>query len=157
MHHQGRRPFHSWAAALALLCTACGEGGMAAPRDPGTIRVAVRDEQAAPVAQANVRVEMPNDRGGVFELGVSTRPDGVATISGVPAGSRRVTVTPPAGYSPGADPLTRMVVVVKGQTVAVGFVLRRGTGLLQGRHPTAVQRSDGTGPPHAREDAPGRR
>lgn len=75
---------------------------------------------------AGVRVQMPNSSGGVFEVGVSTRADGIATITGVPAGRRRVTVTPPAGYSPATEPLVRVVDVGKGETMLVTFALRRG-------------------------------
>lgn len=128
MRHHMRRRSRQLALTLALLGAACDESGFEAPRDPGTVLVRVRDEQAAPVRGANVSVQMPNASGGLFEVGTTTRADGSSTISGVPAGSRRVTVAPPAGYAAGSDPLVRIVNVVKGETVQVEFVLRRGTG-----------------------------
>ena len=143
MHHARRITCCVVSAVLGMLSGACDESGLSAPRDPGTVRVRVRDEQAAPVPGAGVRVAMPNNSGGVFEFGVSTRADGMATVSGVPAGSRRVTVTPPTGFAPGTEPLVRTVDVVKGQTVEVTFVLRRGAGAMQVAHPlgTGAERS----------------
>jgi hypothetical protein len=117
------------AAATALLATGCGEG-LAAPEEAGTIVVQVRDEQAAPVPGATVRVQLPNRSGGVFEVGSTTRADGTWTLTAVPAGARRVTVTPPPGYAPGPEPLARVVAVSGGQTVSADFVLRRGTGVV---------------------------
>ena len=158
MHHRRRRTVSALSAFLGMLSGGCGEAGLSAPRDPGTVRVSVRDELSAPVPGAGVRVEMPNNSGGVFEVGVSTRADGSATVSGVPAGSRRVTVTPPAGYSPGTEPPVRLVDVVKGQTVQVSFVLRRGTGATRTAGALLVQPSDGavrrTGDPWRRRFAP---
>ncbi|MGZ8471379.1 MAG: carboxypeptidase-like regulatory domain-containing protein [Gemmatirosa sp.] len=117
-----RRPL---SAALVLLVAACGEAGLPLPRDPGTVQVRVRDEQAAPVPGANVRIQMPNNSGGLFEVGSTTRADGTWTVSAVPAGRRRVTVTPPTGYAQGAEPLVRVVEVIADRTVQVDFVLRR--------------------------------
>ncbi len=112
-------------ASLALLGAACGEAGLASPKDPGTVRVRVRDELAAPVPGASVRVQMPNSSGGMFEVGTTTRADGSATITAVPAGLRRVTVLPPAGYAAGPEPLTRVVEVTRGQTAEADFGVRR--------------------------------
>jgi hypothetical protein len=123
-----RRRSRQLALSFALLGAACDESGFQAPRDPGTVLVRVRDEQAVPVRGAAVSVQMPNASGGLFEVGTTTRADGSSTIFGVPAGPRRVTVTPPAGYAAGSDPLARIVSVVKDETVRVEFVLRRGTG-----------------------------
>jgi hypothetical protein len=128
MRHHMRRRFRQLALTFVLLGAACGESGLQAPRDPGTVLVRVRDEQAAPVSGAGVSVQMPNTSGGLFEVGTTTRADGSSTISAVPAGPRRVSVTPPAGYAAGSDPLVQIVNVVKGETVRVEFVLRRGTG-----------------------------
>jgi hypothetical protein len=97
------------------------------------VLVSVRDQQAAPVPGAGVRIEMPNSSGGVFEVGSTTRADGTWRVTAVPAGARRVTVTPPAGYVPGADPLVRVVEVVAGQTTRVDFVLPRAPGAASGR------------------------
>lgn len=118
------------AAAVALLGAGCGDGS-AAPEEVGTIAVRVRDEQAAPVSGATVRVQLPNRSGGVFEVGSTTRADGTWMLAAVPAGARRVTVTPPPGFAAGPEPLARIVEVIGGQTVSAHFVLRRGTGVVR--------------------------
>ena len=130
MTHGPTRLLRRIAAAVVLLGAACGDGS-AAPEEAGTIAVQVRDEQAAPVPGATIRVQLPNRSGGVFEVGSTTRGDGTWTLTDVPAGARRVTVTPPLGYAPGPEPLARVVEVIPGQTVSADFVLRRGTGVVR--------------------------
>lgn len=116
---------------LALSVGACGDGdGPTPPSELGTVVVRVRDEQAAPVLGAAVRVELPRTGGGVYEVGSTTRADGSWTLTAVPAGTRRVSVAPPSGYVSGAEPSVRSVVVVGGQTTSVDFVLRRSTGAV---------------------------
>jgi hypothetical protein len=117
--------------ALMLLAAAgCGsplnpEAGMALPKDPGGLVVRIHDQDSAPVQGVWVYVEMPNNVGSTFQEGTPTRADGTATFYAVPAGTRRVDVTLPAGYSAGPDGLTRPVDVQKGRTVTIQFGLVR--------------------------------
>jgi hypothetical protein len=99
------------------------EGGFAAPVDPGTVLIRVRDQAGKPVAGVQATVEVPNDRGGLFKIGRLTGNDGSARIPSVPAGERRVEIAQPAGFADGER--SRDVVVVKGRTTTVDFTLVR--------------------------------
>lgn len=115
-------------ALLLLAAAGCvsplnPEAGMALPKDPGRLDVQVHDQEARPVQGVWIYVEMPNNVGSTFQEGTPTRADGTATFYAVPAGTRRVDVTLPAGYSAGPDGLTRQVDVQKGKTVSVRFGL----------------------------------
>jgi hypothetical protein len=83
--------------------------------------VQVHDQDERPIEGVWIYVEMPNNVGSTFQEGTPTRVDGTATFYAVPAGTRRVDVKLPAGYSVGADGLTRQVDVQKGKTVSVQF------------------------------------
>jgi hypothetical protein len=126
-----RRMLHALPVATTLLGAACDGASLSAPPDTGAVVVRVRDEQAAPLAGVGVRIQMPNTSGGLFEVGSTTRADGSWTVTAVPAGARRVTVTPPTGYAASAEPLARVVTVVAGETTPVDFVLRRATGAVR--------------------------
>lgn len=121
-------PFHCCLIATSLIAAiACVNplGPDAQSRkDPGTLIVHVRDQSGAPVVNAWVYVELPNNIGSFFKEGTPTRGDGRATFCYVPAGRRPVEVKPPAGYG-AAGELTREVDVVKGKSVTTQFTLRR--------------------------------
>jgi Carboxypeptidase regulatory-like domain len=112
--------------AVALtLCTAGCEAGLTVPKDPGTVRGRVRDQTGAPVANVPFSVESPNSIGSTFWETINTRSDGTVTMDGVPAGTHRTWVTPPAGYTAIPDSLTKYVSVSKGQTTEVTFTLTK--------------------------------
>lgn len=111
--------------ASALAATACGEGALPLPKDPGTVRVIVRDERDAPVASAAISIVVPNSVGSFYTISTTTRSDGTSTLAGIPAGTRTVAVTPPPGYVASDAPLSQAVRVVRGETVEVRFALRR--------------------------------
>jgi hypothetical protein len=111
------------ALALAAAATSCtsllGIGSY------GTVRVQVRDDANAPVPGARVAVSETNSSGGAFAVSQLTTADGTTTLGGIQTGSRSVTVTPPAGYTAGADPLSKVVTVESSRTVEVSFVVTR--------------------------------
>lgn len=72
-------------AMLALLCTACGDGGGTEPVPQASLSGIVREaDTAAPVAGAAVRIENMN---------VTTGQDGRFTVQGVPVGSSSLEVS----------------------------------------------------------------
>ncbi|HVT39303.1 MAG TPA: carboxypeptidase-like regulatory domain-containing protein [Gemmatimonadaceae bacterium] len=107
----------------------------------GTVRVRVVDQAGVAVPGARVAVSETNDSGGEFSVSQLTSADGTTTLGGIQVGSRRVTVTPPAGYTAAADPLSKLVTVANSHTVDVSFVLQRATaarrGVLTGRRGSA--------------------
>jgi hypothetical protein len=117
--------------AAAMMCASCtfpfnDESGMAVPKDPGTVVVSVRD--AAGVRLEGVRVQVhdiPNNVGTFYSVGAWTDSAGSRSLHGIPAGPRRVEVTPPAGFTAGPDGATKPVQVVKGNAVTVTFTLTR--------------------------------
>jgi hypothetical protein len=118
------------AVLLASLCSvicACNllDEGTWVPEDPGTVSATVRDASGFPVRDALVEVEIPNSVGGVFQHGTRTNSEGRATIRSVPAGTRPVRVTPPAGFHIGAAGREQLVDVRRHQTVSVTFILIR--------------------------------
>jgi hypothetical protein len=111
---------------LSALTTACNpEFGMAAPKNPGTIVATVLNDAGVPLPDVLVEVEVPNAVGGIFRIGTRTTPSGVATLGGVPEGTRPVSVTPPAGYAIDAAQRVQMADVRRNRTVSVTFVLKR--------------------------------
>ncbi len=115
------------ALALALLA-GCGEVFLALPNDFGTVRVTVLDEGGAPVGRAAIAVQMRTNAGSFYEVIVQTPDSGVVSIGAVTPGRRRVTVTPPVGYTAGDDTLQFQVDVEKAKTVDVQRRLRRVAG-----------------------------
>lgn len=87
--------------------------------------VQVRDQNAVPLENTYACVEMPNSVGSSFKVCTWTRADGRTTFDFVPAGRRKVDVTPPAGFSPGVGGLVQEVDVVKGRESLVDFRLTR--------------------------------
>lgn len=111
---------------LTALTAACNlEFGMAAPKNPGTIVATVLNDAAVPLPDVLVEVEVPNAVGGIFSIGTRTTASGVATLHGVPEGTRPVSVTPPAGHAIDAAQREQMVDVRHNRTVSVTFVLKR--------------------------------
>jgi hypothetical protein len=119
------------AVALALCTAGCStllgsEAGLPAPKDPGTIIVSVQDQTGRAIEQVNVQVhDIANSVGSTFSIGQRTDRRGLAEFTFIPAGRCRVQVTPPGGYSAGADEAIKPVDVTKDQTVRVAFVLVR--------------------------------
>jgi Carboxypeptidase regulatory-like domain len=122
------RMLRSIVAVALTLCTAGCEAGLTVPKDPGTVHGRVRDQTGAPVANVPFSVESPNSNGSIsstFWETINTRSDGTVTMEGVPAGTHRTWVTPPAGYAAIPDSLTKYVSVSKGQTTEVTFTLTK--------------------------------
>lgn len=119
------------ALALAMTCAGCAnplnpESGLALPKDPGTVIVGVSDAAGAPLSGVRVQVhDIPNNVGSFYSVGVTTDATGSRSIHGIPAGIRRVEVTPPAGFTAGPDGATRSVEVVKDRSVTVAFTLAK--------------------------------
>jgi hypothetical protein len=118
-------------ALMLLMAAGCvsplnPEAGMPLPRDPGDLVVHIQDQDGRPIEGVWIYVEMPNNIGSTFQEGTPTRADGNATFYAVPAGTRRVDVKLPAGFSAGADGVTRQVDVLKGRTVTIQFGVVRG-------------------------------
>lgn len=109
----------------ALGSAACEEAFLDLPRNPGTVSVTVTDDAQQAVANADVSVSATNNSGGTYYIGTKTRSDGRSVISGISAGTQTVQVTPPSSHMAGTDSLKKTIQVVKGQTTAVTFVLRR--------------------------------
>ena len=118
-------------ALLLLTCSSCSgllnpEAGFPVPQDPGTVIVRVSDQAGAPVPDVAVEVsQIPNNVGTYYSVGVRTGTDGLARFSGIPAGSRRVSMTLPAGFLADADGLARQVDVIKSASVTIEFRLIR--------------------------------
>jgi hypothetical protein len=130
--HPSRFTNLSVAAILIAATAACsnvlGPEHGAAPKDPGTLIVTVRDERGTAVPNAGVSVALPDGAGGTFFESAYTGPNGRRVFYYVPAGRRRVEVTPPAGYPAGTPKVIEEVEVVKDQATTAAFVLRRGPG-----------------------------
>lgn len=114
-------------AALVLtvaltLCTAGCEAGLAAPKDPGTVRARVVDQTGAPVASVPFSIANSEDTGW---LTMDTHSDGTIAIPFVSAGTHRTWVTLPKGYTAIPDSLTKYLSVSKGQTTDVTFTLTK--------------------------------
>lgn len=122
---------HRIALVAALLCAGCSgllnpEAGLALPKDPGTVVVEVHDQLGAPVGDVIVHIsDIPNSVGSTYDVGQWTNASGATTFSGIPAGRRRVEVTPPAGFRAVTDDVIKQIDVVKDTSVAVFFVLSR--------------------------------
>jgi hypothetical protein len=112
-----------WLSALTSACNP--EFGMTAPKNPGTIVATVLNDEAAPLRDVLVEVEVPNAVGSVFRIGTRTTASGVATLHSVPEGARPVSVTPPAGYAIDATQRVQMADVRRNRTVSVTFRLKR--------------------------------
>jgi hypothetical protein len=118
---------------LLLSAAACGasnvldpEAGRCVPQNPGTVVVRVADQAGAPIPNVNAAVgEIPNCVGSFFSVGIPTGSNGLATFPMIPAGSRPVSITLPAGFAAGADGLVRQVAVVNAASVTVEFRLIR--------------------------------
>jgi hypothetical protein len=123
MAARGARAFAVCVIAAAAACSSSvGPTPLLPPKDPGTIVVQVSDQNDAPVLGVAVTVsDIPNGRGRSYSLGSHTDANGTATFTDIDAGSRRVAMAVPFGYS--ADPLgsSRQVTVVKDATVVVDF------------------------------------
>jgi hypothetical protein len=109
--------------ALAAAATSCTN--LVGSDSYGTVRAQVRDDANAPVPGVRVAVSETNSSGGAFSVSQFTTADGTTTLGGIQIGSRSVTVTPPAGYTAGAAPLSKVVTVESGRTVEVSFVVTR--------------------------------
>jgi hypothetical protein len=102
------------------------EAGYAVPKDPGTVIARVSDQDGAPLRDVKVQVhDLPNAVGSVYSVGQWTGANGATTIRSIPAGPRRVEVTPPAGFDAGPDGLVKPVDVVKDASIKVTFGLVR--------------------------------
>jgi hypothetical protein len=116
---------------IALLSAGCSsllgsEAGLSVPKDPGTIVVNVRDTRGSPLEDVEVQVhDIPNSVGTTYSVGQRTNRNGVAELSDIPAGPRRVEVKLPAGFRASADSLIKPVDVIKDASVSVTFVLER--------------------------------
>src|SRR5215467_13463725 len=104
---------HRWVVffVAVLLSAGCSsllgsEAGLPAPKDPGTIVVSVRDSGGNPMANVEVQVhDIPNSVGTTFSLSQRTDRSGVAEVTYIPAGPRRVEVKPPRGFRAAVDSL----------------------------------------------------
>jgi hypothetical protein len=116
---------------IALAAAGCAsplgpERGYDVPKDPGTVVAHVTDQAGAPLRDVKVQVhDLPNPDGPVYSVGQWTNTNGVTSIDSIPAGHRRVEVTPPAGCEGGPDGLVKWVDVVKDASVVVAFSLVR--------------------------------
>jgi hypothetical protein len=116
---------------IAMLSAGCSsllgsEAGLPVPTDPGTIVVNVREAGGNPVEDVEAQVhDIPNSVGTTYSVGQRTNRNGIAVISDIPAGPRRVEVKLPAGFGPFADSLIKPIDVIKGASVSVTFVLQR--------------------------------
>jgi hypothetical protein len=119
------------AAAIALAAAGCAnplnpEAGSAVPKDPGTVIARVSDQDGAPLRNVKVQVhDIPNAVGTVYSVGQWTDANGVTSIRSIPAGHRRVEVTPPAGFEAGQAGAVKEVDVVKDASITVTFILVR--------------------------------
>ena len=119
------------AVGIALLSAGCSgllgsEAGFSVPKDPGTLVVSVRDQASHPIGDVNVQVhDIPNNVGSTYSVGQRTNGNGVVVVSFIPAGRRRVEVTPLPGLRAETNDLIKVVDVVKDTSVAVAFVLVR--------------------------------
>jgi hypothetical protein len=119
------------AFVLAVLSVGCSnllgsEAGLPVPKDPGTVVVTVEDQASRAIEGVTIQVhDIPNRVGSTFSISQRTNSGGVAEFTFIPAGRCRVQVTPPSGYSTGADESIKPIEVVKDATVRVAFVLAR--------------------------------
>jgi hypothetical protein len=117
--------------AITLAAAGCSsplgpERGYAVPKDPGTVVARVTDQDGAPLRDVKVQVhDIPNAVGTVYSVGQWTNANGVTSIQSIPAGRRRVEVTPPAGFEGGQAGVVKEVDVVKDASVTVAFDLVR--------------------------------
>jgi hypothetical protein len=117
--------------AIAVAGAGCAnplspEAGYSVPKDPGTVVARVSDQDGAPMRDVKVLVhDIPNDVGSFYSVGQWTDASGVTTIRSIPAGHRRVEVSPPTGFTAAPDGAVKEVDVVKGASVTVAFVLVR--------------------------------
>ena len=117
--------------AIAVAGAGCAnplnpEAGYAVPKDPGTVVARVSDQDGAPLRDVKIQVhDIPNAVGSVYSVGQWTDASGVTTIRAIPAGHRRVEVTPPTGFTAAPDGAVKEVDVVKGASVTVSFALVR--------------------------------
>lgn len=97
------------------------------PKAPGTVTVRVSDQLGPPVANVAVVIrEVPNSVGSFYSVGRSSGVDGVSNWGPtIPAGSRRVSITLPAGCVAGSDGIVRQIEVVKSASVTVTFRITR--------------------------------
>lgn len=123
---------HRWIAFVVVLssagCTSLlgSEAGLPVPKDPGTIVVTVRDSGGNPLANVEIQVhDIPNTVGSTFSISQRTNRRGVAEVTYLPAGTRRVEVTPSPGFRAAADSLIQSIDVIKDRSVSVAFVLER--------------------------------
>lgn len=111
---------------FCLSALSCDEAGMPLPKNPGSVAFHVTDESGAAIPDVSVLVSLENRLGVTLSaVGRRTGSDGRVTISGIPAGQQEARVTPPAAFTEGPDPLSRLINVVEGQTVNVSVRLRR--------------------------------
>ena len=93
----------AWLLVVALAASvACdlGEDVGPGPDNPGTVVARVTEESGAPLRDVWVYVhDVPNHVGSTYSIGVPTDAGGRAVINAVTAGSRRVEVKPPSGYT----------------------------------------------------------
>ena len=123
---------HRWITFVVVLssvgCTSPlgSEAGLPVPKDPGTIVVSVRDSGGNPIANVEIQVhDIPNTVGSTFSISQRTDSRGIAELTYVPAGTRRVEVKPSAGFRAAADSLIQSIDVIKHGSVSVAFVLER--------------------------------
>ena len=123
---------HRWVTLLVVLASAgCSsllgsEAGLSVPKDPGTIVVSVRDSSGNPIANVEVQVhDIPNSVGSTFSVSQRTDGRGMAEVTYIPAGRRRVEVKPPPGFRAAGDSLIQSIDVIKDSSVSLAFVLER--------------------------------
>ena len=116
--------------AAGVLCAGCSvlnpEAGFAVPKDPGAVTVRITDAGGVAVSGVHVLVrDLPNEVGSFYSVGQTTGATGAVTFQGIPAGPRRVEITPPTGFSAGPDGAITPVQIVKDGSVTVSFVLTK--------------------------------
>jgi hypothetical protein len=109
---------------FALLATAVACTNPFAGTTHGIVRVHVSDQAAAPMAGVSVEATGQSVTGSEFMVGMRTAADGSASLP-VQVGNQTVTVIPPAGYTAGSSPSSKVVTVEANRTVDVAFVLTR--------------------------------
>jgi plastocyanin len=118
------RLWHQAAIAGMLMAVACG-GGDGGPTNPnnnpqtGTVQGTVQDQTGAAVSGASVALRA----NGQTTRNTSTNASGTYSFSNVAVGAWTVAVTPPSGYSLGANAGTSAVTVVGGLQVGVAAIV----------------------------------
>ena len=118
------RLWHQAAIAGLFVAVACG-GGDGGPTNPnnnpqtGTVQGSVQDQTGAGVAGASVALRAT----GQTTRNTNTNSAGSYTFTNVAVGAWTVAVTPPSGYSLGANAGTSPVTVVAGQQVGVPAIV----------------------------------